>query len=97
MCRILGFFAIHQILLGWKQYEHYYETVELPTTQGQPNPPKIMLKVAFGPLFPTKKKLFRGLGLVLYTGNRLQETQPNQILRKHPISSGPSVVPVVPV
>ena len=37
-----------------------------PPTQGQPNPWKIRLKVAFGPLFPTAKIIFRGLGLVLY-------------------------------
>ena len=35
-------------------------------TQGQPNPRKSRLKVAFWPLFPTKKIFLRGLGLVLY-------------------------------
>ena len=34
-------------------------------TQGQPNPRKIRLKVAFGLLFPTANN-FRGLGLILY-------------------------------
>ena len=34
-------------------------------TQDQPNPQKNRLKVAFGPLFPTRN-IFRGLGLVLY-------------------------------
>ena len=53
-------------------------------TQGQPNPRKIgVLKVAFGPLFPTEIFFFRGLGLILYRKKVLQ-TQPNQILRKHP-------------
>ena len=46
-------FAIYQILLRWKQYEYYDETVELSTTQGQPNPRNNRLKVALGPLFPT--------------------------------------------
>ena len=48
-------------------------------TQGQPNPTKIRLKVAFGPLFPTEMT-FRGLGLVLYrkqTSRNLLVTQSN--------------------
>ena len=55
-------------------------------TQGQPNPRKIRLIVAFGPLFPTANIFFRGLGLVLYSKTKLKETWPNRILRKHPIS-----------
>ena len=74
-----------QILLGWKTYKHY-ETDATSPTQGQPNPRKIRLKVAFGPLFfPQQKTIFR-LGwdwLYQYIGNRLQETQPNYVLRKH--------------
>ena len=46
-------------------------------TQGQPNPRKIRLKVAFGPLFPTTIT-FRGLGLVLYRKQTIRNlTQPN--------------------
>ena len=41
-------------------------------------------KVALGPLFLTAKHFFVGWDW-LYTGNRLQETQPNQTLRTHPI------------
>ena len=41
-------------------------------TQGQPNPIKIMLKVALEPLFPTVN-ILRGLGF--YIGNRLQTTR----------------------
>ena len=47
-------------------------------TQGQPNPKKIRLKVAFGPLFPTAKYFFGGLGLVLYRKQTARnQTQPN--------------------
>ena len=46
------------------------------------------LKAAFWATFPHSKYVFRGLGLILYLGNRLQPTQPNQILRKHPIAGG---------
>ena len=52
-------------------------------TQGQPNPRKNKFEVAFGPLFPYSKIIFRGLGLVLYRKRR-QETKPKQILRIHP-------------
>ena len=45
-------------------------------TQGQPNPRKIRLNMAFGPLFPTAND-FWWLGLITYIGNRL-ETQPNK-------------------
>ena len=51
-------------------------------TRSQPNPRKVRLKWHLGHLFP-QRIFFRGLGLIL--GNRLQETQPNQILRKRHI------------
>ena len=54
-------------------------------TPGQPNPRKNRLKVAFGPLFPTANTL-SWVGIDFYVGNRLQEIQPNQILRKHPVN-----------
>ena len=41
----------------------YYETDELPTTQGQPNPRKNRLKVAFGPLLLTKDFFFLSVGI----------------------------------
>ena len=40
--------------------------------------------MAFGPLFSHRKYFFVGWNW-FYIGNRLQETQPNQIVRKHPI------------
>ena len=43
-------FAIDQIVRGWKTYKYY--STKSPT-QGQPNPRKNRLKVAFGPRFPT--------------------------------------------
>ena len=52
-------------------------------TQGQPSPRKKWLKGAFGPLFPTASK-FSWVDW-FYTGDRLQETQPKQFFRKHPI------------
>ena len=33
--------AIYEILLGWKQYEHYFETVELPN----PRPTQLSRKI----------------------------------------------------
>ena len=56
------------------------------STQGQPNPRKTRVKVALGPLFP-----HGGTGNIFsvgwdwfYVRNSLQETEPNQILLKHP-------------
>ena len=74
--------AIYQPLLSWTTCKHYYETDELPNAS-QPNPRKKMLKVVFGPLFPIANTFPIGWNW-FYIGNRLQETQPNQILRKHP-------------
>ena len=82
---------IYQILLGWNTFEYFYETDERPNPRPtQPNPRKIRSKVAFGPLFPTAN-IFSWVGIdsIYLIGNRLQETQPNQILRKHPIYGGP--------
>jgi len=56
---------------------------EKSPTQGHTNPRKIRSKVAFGPLFPTASSFFMALNW-FYAGNRLQETWPNPILRKHP-------------
>ena len=53
-------------------------------TQGQPNPRKNRLKVAFGTLFPTANN-FSCVRIDFCIGNRLRETQPNQIVGKHPI------------
>ena len=64
--------AMYQIMLGWKQYECFYETVEFPKTQDKPNPRKIRLKVAFGLLFPTGKYFFVGWDW-FHVGNRLQQ------------------------
>ena len=54
------------IMLGWETYKHYYEAVELPNpTPTQPNPRKIRLKVAFGPLFPTATSFsWVGIGFI---------------------------------
>ena len=43
-------------------------------TQGQPNPRKIRLKMAFGPLFATEN-IFSLVGIG-FRGNRLQEPNP---------------------
>ena len=55
-------------------------------TQGQPNPRKIRVKVAFGPRFPTADN-FSWVGIDFMQVFRLRETQPNQILREYPIFS----------
>ena len=34
--------------------------------------------------FPQQQTIFRGFGIWFCIGTRLQESQPNQILRKHP-------------
>ena len=75
-------FAIYQIVLGWKTYEYYYETDELPNPRLTKPKKKMVLTWKFGPLFPTAND-FLWVGID-YIGNRLQETQPNQTLRKHP-------------
>ena len=43
--------------------KHYYKKPTNSPTQGQPNPRKKRLKVAFGPLFPTAKQFFVGWNL----------------------------------
>ena len=49
-------------------------------TQGQPNPRKIGLKVAFGPLFFPQQIVLRGLGIVLYRKQTTRNpTQPNSL------------------
>ena len=57
-------------------------------TQGQPNPRKIGLKVAFGPLFFPQQIVLRGLGIVLYRKQTTRNpTQPNSLQssrRGHP-------------
>ena len=54
-------FAIYLIMLGWKTCKYYYETDELPNPNGQPNPRKIRLKVAFGcATFPDSTQFFVG-------------------------------------
>ena len=79
--------AIYQILLGWKTCEYYYET-DRPTPQPKANPTqekKKRLKVAIWAIFFPRSKYFSVGWDWFYVGNRLQETQPNQIFRKHPI------------
>ena len=58
-------------------------------TQGQLNPRKNRLKAAFGATFSHSDYFFVGWDW-LYMGNRLQETQPDRILRKHPIAGSHS-------
>ena len=50
-----------------------------------PTPRKTGLKVVFGSLFSDSKEFFVGWDW-FFVGNRLQQTQPNQILREHPIT-----------
>ena len=72
-------------------------------TQGQPNPRKIRLTNGIWATFSHSKQFVVGWDL-FYTGNRLQETQPNQIIHKHPIGSTiasweelPNIVPSHPM
>ena len=79
-------FSIYQILLGWETYKYYYETDELPYPRPTQNQEKNRL-VAFGALFSRSKYFFEGWGW-FFIGNRLQGTQPNQIIFKHPTITG---------
>ena len=48
------------------------------SSQGQPNPTKIRLKVALGPLFPCEQIIFLGLGLIVCRKQTTRNpTQPN--------------------
>ena len=49
-------------------------------TQGQPNPKQIKLKNGIRATFPAANN-FSWVELWFNTGNRLQETEPNQIFR----------------
>ena len=53
-------------------------------TQGQPNPRKMRLKVAFGATFSHSEQFLVGWDW-FYIGSRLQETYPKQIIRKTPL------------
>ena len=55
-------FTIGQIMLGWSTYQYTIMKPANPPTQGQPNPRKIRLKVAFGPLFFPQQIFFSGWG-----------------------------------
>ena len=78
-------FAIYQLLLCWRHINIVMKPTNSPPTPGRPNPRRIRSKVAFGPFSFHSKLFFVGSGFVLfYIENRLQETQRNQIIRKHP-------------
>ena len=72
------------MMLGWKTYEYYYETGELPQPKANSTPRKMRLKVTSGPLFSHSKIYFRGLGLVLCrkqtTRNPTQRNSPQNSL-----------------
>ena len=72
-----GLLAIYQVLFGWKIYKIIMKPTNAPTPI-QPNPRQIRLKAAVGPLFPTANN-FSWAGID-FIQDRLQETQPNQIL-----------------
>ena len=74
-------FAIYQIM-GWKHRNIIVKATNSPT-QGQPNPRKNGLKSGIWATFSHSKYFFVGWDW-FYIGNRLQETQSNRILRKHP-------------
>ena len=55
-------------------------------TQGQPNPRKVRLKVAFGPLFPTATN-FSWVGIGFIEETDYEKPNPTTFLRKHPDES----------
>ena len=63
-------FAISQILMGWKQYEYCYETVELPNPRPT-QPKKNQAKSGIWATFSHSKYFFVGWDW-FYIGNRIQ-------------------------
>ena len=68
--------------------KYYYETDELPDPRPtQPQEKNRVKSGIFGTLFPYSKSFFMGWDW-FYVGNRLQETHPSKIVRKHPYFTG---------
>ena len=80
----LGCLAIYLIILGWKTYKCYHETDEIPNPKANPTQEKQVKKKLSGHSSHSKY-LFVGWD-ILYTGNRQQETQPNQNSPQTPCS-----------
>ena len=59
-----SFFAIYQILLGWKTGTYYYETDELPNPRPTQSK-KTWVENGVWPTFFPQEMFFRGLGLIL--------------------------------
>ena len=77
---------IYQILLGWKPYKYYYETDQLPNPRPTQPKEKWVKSGILGHFCPQEIFFFVGWDW-FYIGNRLQETEPNQILGKHYIKN----------
>ena len=73
---------IYQIMLGWKTCKDCYETDEVPNPKANPTQEKIGWKWQ-SRNSSHSKWLFAGWDW-FYIGNRLQETQHDQILRQQP-------------
>ena len=70
---LVGCFAIYQIMFGWKTYEYYHETDELPNpTLTQPKKKKLKSGIWAIFFFP-QQIIFVGRDW-FYIGNKLQET-----------------------
>ena len=90
----VGSCAIYQFLLGWNTYKKYSEYFEnrivlrnrFTPLNPRPNQPKkkYRFKAAFGRHFFPQQNSFSWVWRWFNIGNRLQETQPNRILRKRP-------------
>ena len=81
---LIGCFAIHQILLGWKTYLRYYETDELPNPRPT-QPDKNRFNVAFWATFlPLQQIFFVGRDCFYFRKQTTETKKPDQILRKHP-------------
>ena len=69
-------------MLGWKTHNNIMKPTNSPT-QGQPNPRKIRLKVALGPLFPTANYIsWVGIDFIQETGYK--KPNPINFSRKNP-------------
>ena len=69
-------------MLGWEACKYYHETDKLPNPRPT-QPKKNQVESGIWATFSRSKYFFVGWDW-FYIGNRLKETQPNQILSKHP-------------
>ena len=83
MCGTIGCLRYSKLCWVGKRVNIIMKPTNSPS-QGQPNPRKSRLKVAFGPLFPTANCFFRGLGLIFVWKTDYKKPNPTKFPIKHP-------------